>query len=142
MGAALSSASVIDYATTATPTDTSVLAGPQTALLYPRPSAPSAVPPTRLILLDASWSQARRMAQRIPELTSMRSLALPQPASALPRMREGHQPEQMSTAESAVFALRHLGETAAADHLETLLRELVRRFALPMRKRTMQSSGP
>jgi DTW domain-containing protein YfiP len=55
-------------------------------------------------------------------------------------MREGKSPEQMSTAESAIAALRVLGEDAAANHLESLLHELVRRFALPRRKGPMLST--
>ncbi|MCP4446260.1 MAG: DTW domain-containing protein [Myxococcales bacterium] len=134
---ALEGAKVLEYALREEPLDTAVLAGANTALLYPRPSSVDAPQPTRLILLDASWSQARRMAQRIPELRSMPSLSLPTPIRVLPRMREGKAPEQMSTAESAIAALRLLGEVAAADHLEVLLRELVRRFALPKRRGPM-----
>ncbi len=139
VGAALKGATIVDYATAATPIDTGFLASPQTALLYPRPGK-ALKAPKRLILLDASWSQARRMAQRIPELSSMPTLPLPAPAAPLPRMREGKRPEHMSTAESAIAALRVLGEDAAAEHLERLLRELVRRFALPMRRGPMLST--
>ena len=140
VGAALASARLLDYGVPNAPLDTAVLAGPGTALLYPRPSAVDAPPPSRIILLDGSWSQARRMAQRIPQLRGMPSLSLPAPSRLLPRMREGKSPEQMSTAESAIAALRVLGEDAAANHLESLLHELVRRFALPRRKGPMLST--
>ncbi len=72
----------------------------------------------------------------------MPTLSLPPPIAALPRMREGKSPEQMSTAESAIAALRALGEDSAAAHLEVLLRELIRRFALPKRKGPMLSTRP
>ena len=140
VGAALGGALVLDYAVPEAPIDVGALAGPDSALLYPRPGTPLLTSPRRVIVLDASWSQARRMAQRIAPLRQMATLSLPAPVWELPRMREGKAPEQMSTAESAIAALRLLGESAAADHLERLLRELVRRFALPKRKGPMLST--
>ena len=114
VGAALANAQVLDYAVPSAPLDLDLLAGPATALLYPRPSPKPDTAPERIILLDASWSQARRMAQRIPQLRGMPSLALPAPTQVIPRMREGQSPEQMSTGESAIVALRLLGEDSAA----------------------------
>tara|TARA_R110002096_G_scaffold77896_3_gene183181 strand:+ start:8791 stop:9321 length:531 start_codon:yes stop_codon:yes gene_type:complete len=137
---ALTSARLVTYGAPNTPLETAVLTAPGTALLFPRPSAIDAPPPSRVIVLDGSWSQARRMAQRIPQLRGMPSLSLPAPTRLLPRMREGKSPEQMSTAESAIAALRVLGEEKAAAHLESLLHELVRRFALPKRKGPMLST--
>lgn len=140
VGAALAGSKVLDYAVANEPLDLSVLARAGTALLYPRQGPVASPFPTRIILLDASWSQARRMAQRIPELRGMPTLSLTAPTAVIPRMREGKSPEQMSTAESAIAALRLLGEEEAAGHLESLLRELVRRFALPKRRGPMQST--
>ena len=109
--------------------------GPNTWILYPSPNArvPD-VAPERLVVLDATWPQARKMYQRIPELRRLPALALPPPNQALPRMRKTQRPEQMSTAEACIAALRVLGDSSAADHLESTLREAVRRFALPKRK--------
>jgi DTW domain-containing protein YfiP len=132
---ALEGASLVEYASPDHPWDPAALLRGDTWLLYPRPG--SELPerlPDRLLVLDASWSQARRMAQRIPELQGLPTLALPPPALALPRLRNAGRPEQMSTAESVVAGLRALGQSAPADHLEGLLRELVRRFSLPQRR--------
>lgn len=132
---ALAGAQILDYASPQGQLDTGLLRQPGTALLYPQDGGRSPEqPPTRLLVLDASWSQARRMTQRIPALRGLPRLTLPAPRTALPRLRRGRGPEQMSTAESVVVALRALGHEAPADHLESLLRELVRRFALPQRR--------
>ena len=74
------------------------------------------------------------MAQRIPELRGLPTLALPVPEKPLPRLRRASKAEQMSTAESVVAALRVLKQDAAAAHLEFLLCEMVRRFSLPQRR--------
>ncbi len=135
VASALQSATLVEYANPKNPWDSSLLKAEDTWLLYPSPGAklPQA-PPKRLVILDASWSQARRMAQRIPELRGMPTLALPAPERALPRLRRGANEQQMSTAESVACALRQLGQQRSAEHLEVLLREMVRRFSLPQRR--------
>jgi DTW domain-containing protein YfiP len=126
---------LLDYAAPDAPLDCSQLAGEDTWILYPSSSARvPETPPKRIIALDATWPQARKMFQRIPELHGLPSLALPPPSAALPRMRKTKSAEQMSTAEACIAALRLFGEEPAAKHLEATLREAVRRFALPMRK--------
>ena len=132
---ALQGARLLEYASPEHGWDPQELCMPNTSLLYPKPgvSQPARLP-SRLVILDATWPQARRMSQRIPELRGMPTLALPPPSQVLPRMRDGAAPEQMSTAESTVAALRLLGQDGPADHLERLLRELVRRFSLPQRR--------
>jgi DTW domain-containing protein YfiP len=135
VAAALEGASLLHYASPEAAWDPGILAGEDTWLLYPKPgsSTPTTLP-KRLVVLDGSWSQARRMAQRIPALWRMPTLALPPPLLPLPRLRTGAKIEQMSTAESVVAALRLLEQEAPAQHLESLLRELVRRFSLPQRR--------
>lgn len=132
---ALAGARLMEYASPSEPWDPAALSEDSTWLLYPGPGAQRPVGlPRRLVVLDGSWSQARRMAHRIPELLHMPRLALPPPANPLPRLRTGQLSEQMSTAESVVAALRSLEQHAPAEHLEKLLRELVRRFSLPQRR--------
>ncbi len=140
---ALAGASLIDYADPDIPWDAGKLKGEDTWLLYPSPGAVRpATLPKRLIVLDGSWSQARRMAQRIPELRGLPTMALPPPVTPLPRLRRGATREQMSTAESVAAALRILEQEAAADHLESLLREMVRRFSLPQRRGLQPKKSP
>lgn len=132
---AIEGCSITEYGNPGASLDTGALDQEDTWLLYPNGSSRTPKrPPKRLVVLDGSWGQARRMAQRIPSLWRMPTLALPPPMEPLPRLRTGAKLEQMSTAESVIAALRHLGHSAPADHLEGLLRELVRRFSLPQRR--------
>jgi DTW domain-containing protein YfiP len=143
VAAALAGTRVLEYGSPTEPWDSSPLQQADTWLLYPKPGA--SVPqslPKQLVILDGSWSQARRMSQRIPALWKMPTLALPPPATPLPRLRTGQGLQQMSTAESVVSALRLLGQDQPAHHLETLLRELVRRFALPQRRGVQEPKNP
>ena len=130
---AIASASIQTYAAPGDAIDLTTWLHPEATLLYPTQGAHSHRP-TQLVVLDGTWSQARRMYQRNPALHSLPKLSLAAPAAPLPRMRLGRTPEQMSTAESVIAALRALGEPSAADHLERTLREVVRRFSLPQRK--------
>ncbi len=135
VASALQGAELWEYASPDVPIDLNELVVPNTWLLYPHSNASHpATLPKRLIVLDGSWSQARRMAHRIPQLRNLPCLALPPPAKALPRLRKGQSDEQMSTAESVVAALRGLHQEAAACHLEHLLEELVYRFGVTRRK--------
>ncbi len=140
---ALAGAQLVDYGRKSQPLDSKHLSREGSWLLYPKPGArvPTLLP-KQLIVLDGSWSQARKMAQRIPALWSMPTLALPPPAMPLPRLRNGLKKEYMSTAESVIAALRVLGQDQPAQHLETLLRELVRRFSLPRRRGVQPSKIP
>lgn len=81
------------------------LAGPGAALVYPGESpAPLPVPVQRLILLDGSWRQSRRLLAANPWLAGLPRLALP----ALPgryAIRRAHRPGQLSTLEAGLHAL-------------------------------------
>ncbi|MFN3860013.1 MAG: tRNA-uridine aminocarboxypropyltransferase [Roseateles sp.] len=81
------------------------LAGPGAALLYPGMSpVPLPAPVQRLILLDGSWRQSRRLLAANPWLTELPRLALP----ALPgryAIRRAHRPGQLSTLEAGLHAL-------------------------------------
>jgi DTW domain-containing protein YfiP len=118
---ALEGSAVLEQGTPGVPLDGSALAAPGTWVLYPSPHAPSAAvpPPTRLVVPDGTWPQARRMLQRIPELRALPRLALPsaRPALRLRRPAAGG----MSTLEAVAAALRALGEADAAARLDALL---------------------
>lgn len=81
------------------------LAGPGTALLYPggsRAAVPSRV--DRLILLDGSWRQSRRLLAANPWLGALPRLALP-PLASRYAIRRAHRPGQLSTLEAGLHAL-------------------------------------
>lgn len=81
------------------------LAGPATALLYPGDGEPSApVDVKRLILLDGSWRQSRRLLAANPWLAELPRLALPEQPSRY-AIRRAHRPGQLSTLEAGLHAL-------------------------------------
>lgn len=81
------------------------LAEPGTALLYPgegEPAAPADV--RRLILLDGSWRQSRRLLAANPWLAALPRLALPAQPSRY-AIRRAHRSGQLSTLEAGLHAL-------------------------------------
>ncbi len=101
-----------------------LLAGDGVALVYPaEPRAEwPAVPPRRLVFLDGTWRQTRRMVRRIPALAALPRLWLaPGPQhDAVTRLREPSLPGGRSTLESIADALRATGEGDAATALDAL----------------------
>lgn len=118
---ALPQARLLDYALPGRPFDDDPLRGEGTWVLFPSPgaAAPPAEPPRRIVVLDGTWSQARRMLQRIPALRTLPRLSLPPPA-ARRRLRRPTVAGGMSTLEAVAGALRLLGEPEAAGALEAL----------------------
>jgi DTW domain-containing protein YfiP len=104
------------------------LEAPGTWVLFPSPApAPAAAaPPARVVVLDGSWSQARRMIQRVPALQRLPRLALPgaaAPAAAADGLRRLRRPtvaHGMSTIEAMARALALLGEPDAAAQLDAV----------------------
>ena len=82
-----------------------------------RPEGP---PPRRLVFVDGSWSQARRMVQRLDALRTLPRLSLPPPPVDVPRLRRERSTAHMSTIEAVGLALALVGEPAAAADLATL----------------------
>lgn len=81
------------------------LAPPGTALLYPGgPAGTSPEAFRRLILLDGSWRQSRRLLAANPWLAVLPRLSLP-PWPGRYALRRAHRPGQFSTAEAALHAL-------------------------------------
>ena len=123
---ALPSAELVEYGAEEAALDESALAGDDTWVLYPdgdRP-APTGARPARLIVLDGSWSQARRMRQRIRALRGLPFLSLPAPRDRL-RLRRPHLRSGMSTLEAIAAALALLEGPAVADPLERFHERIV-----------------
>ncbi|WP_426752349.1 tRNA-uridine aminocarboxypropyltransferase [Myxococcus sp. Y35] len=111
--------------------DLELLSEPGTWLLYPDgPTAPpDAPPPRQLVVLDASWSQARRMTQRLPVLRTLPRLVLPPPEPGLLRLREPSHPAGMSTLDAIARAVAALEGLAVAEPLARLASLRVQRIA-------------
>lgn len=122
---ALEGAVLHDHARDGTPASDDALRalvgeGPA-ALLFPSPHA-AARPPEglrTLVVPDATWSQARRMVQRLGPLRTLPRLSLP-PPPAVARMRAPPVAGGMSTLEAVAAALELLGDPASAERLRAL----------------------
>jgi DTW domain-containing protein YfiP len=99
-------------------------------LLYPLGEpmvATPAEPPAQLVVLDGSWSQARRMYRKLPAVRGLPILRLPDAPMAVARLRESPGPGQVSTIEAIAAALRLLEGDALATPLERLFAVAVER---------------
>jgi DTW domain-containing protein YfiP len=72
-----------------------------------------------LIVPDGSWTQARRMTQRLPALRTLPRLALPAPPPGL-RLRRPHVTGGMSTLEAVAGAFEAVGAPHDAARLLAL----------------------
>jgi DTW domain-containing protein YfiP len=99
-------------------------------LLYPQGeprTAPPMPPPQTLIVLDATWSQARRMYRKLEQLRGLPVLALPIAPMPAARLRASPGPGRVSTIEAIAAALRLLEGDAPAAALERLFALAVER---------------
>jgi DTW domain-containing protein YfiP len=77
-------------------------------------------PPRQLIVLDATWSQARRMHHKLAALRGVPILRLPEAPMPAARLRTSPAPGWVSTIEAIARALRLLEGDAVAEPLEAL----------------------
>jgi len=84
-------------------------------------------PPTKLIVLDATWSQARRMYRKLDVLRGVPLLRLPDEPMPSARLRESPGPGRVSTIEAIARALRLLEGDLVATPLEQLFEVAVQR---------------
>ncbi|HMG54466.1 MAG TPA: tRNA-uridine aminocarboxypropyltransferase [Kofleriaceae bacterium] len=101
-------------------------------LLFPEgepAAAPPVPPPGALVVLDATWSQARRMYRKLAQLRGLPILRLPDAPMPSARLRESPAPGRVSTLEAIARALRLLEGDAAAEPLEALFALAVARAA-------------
>lgn len=92
-------------------------------LLFPEGeprTAPPEPPPEQLIVLDATWSQARRMYRKLDQLRGVPILRLPERVRPPGRLREAPSADRVSTIEAIAEALRLLEGDAVAAPLEAL----------------------
>jgi DTW domain-containing protein len=128
---ALANARLLTYGAPGESFDTALVAEPGTWLLYPDgPTAPPDAPaPRQLVVLDASWSQARRMTQRIAVLRTLPRLVLPPPEPGMLRLRDPTHPSGMSTLDAIARAVAVLEGAETAAPLERLAALRVQRIA-------------
>jgi DTW domain-containing protein YfiP len=103
---------------------------PGTWLAWPEGAPARAAPvppPARLLFLDATWHQARRMRSRLPWLRGLPVLSLPIAEVPAPRLRASPGRGRVSTIEAIAAALRLLGEEKPAAELERLFAIMIER---------------
>ena len=115
------------------PVDDEILRASGTWLLWPdgtgtQPDISDMKPPVRVVVIDATWSQARRLYRSMPALQAMPRLILPAPKRLRDRLREQHRSDGMSTLEAVAAAVAKLEGTETARPLEKFYDELVRRI--------------
>jgi DTW domain-containing protein YfiP len=112
---------VHDYAVEGAPLDERALQTAGAHLLFPggEPTRPLAHPPERLLVVDGTWQQARRMVSRLPSLRALPRLSLPPPSEER-RLRRPHFHGGMSTLEAIAEALELCGEPLPARQLRAL----------------------
>ncbi len=127
---ALRDAQLIDHGRVDAPVAT-LAPMPGTWLVWPEgPPAHVAPtpPPARLIFVDATWQQARRMRQRLPFLRGLPVLALPVADVPEARLRASPGRGRVSTIEAIALALRLVEGEAPAAELERLFAIMVERI--------------
>jgi DTW domain-containing protein len=83
--------------------------------------------PARLIVLDATWSQVRRMRRKVGGLEAIRTVSLPEVSTAAPRMRASPGQGKVSTIEAIAYALGVLEGPAPQEQLLALFATAVAR---------------
>ncbi len=113
-------------------------------LLFPSESplaspALTGPPPERVLVLDGTWRQVRRMLRALPALQALPRLSVaPRPGRL--RLRAAPSPTHLSTLEAISGAVAHLESEALAGTLDRWHRELVTR-ALSARGRRLPEAA-
>ena len=128
---ALVNSQQLTYGSPAGALDTALLSEPGTWLLFPEgpPASPDAPVPRQVVVVDASWSQARRMTQRLAVLRTLPRLVLPPPEPGMLQLREPSHPAGMSTLDAIARAVALLEGPEVAAPLVRLAELRVRRIA-------------
>jgi DTW domain-containing protein YfiP len=124
----LANTALVTYGVRGEPFDACALEDPHTdyVILFPRPGAAvlaDALPPPRagrtraLVVLDATWAKAQRMAQRIAAARHLPFARLPGDIAPRFILRKPPGPGQVGTAEATATALEIMGEHKAARTL-------------------------
>jgi DTW domain-containing protein len=122
------------------PFDEGPLRGEDTWLLFPgAKSAPPRGRPKRLVLLDATFRQARRMYRKISALRHLQCCALSAPEERMPGRRRSPRSDGLSTIEAIATALAQYENPELAAPLMAAYVEFVNRADISSgRKRTAE----
>jgi DTW domain-containing protein YfiP len=117
---ALEGAELLEHGLPGVALDETLLRVPGAVALFPSPRAEDSAlppaPPPVVVVPDGSWTQARRMMQRLPALQRLPRLSLPGPPAGL-RLRRPPWPDGMSTLEAIAGALAAFGAHEQSERL-------------------------
>ena len=123
----LSNVCIVPYGG-AEPFDEEPLRGDDTWLLFPDAKSPApSGRPQRLVLLDATFHQARRMYRKISGLRVMQQCALKAPEQRTPGRRRSPRSDGLSTIEAIATAIAQFESPELAVPLMAAYAEFVRR---------------
>ena len=113
-------------------------------LLFPAESAGAPVvrpepPPERVIVLDGTWRQVRRMLRALPAVQGLPRLSVA-PRAGGPRLRAAPSPNFLSTLEAVTGAVALLEGEATAVDLDSRRIELVSRALAARGKRLSEAA--
>ncbi len=130
-GLALPGSVLIDFGEESAPVDAELQPYVEGAwLLFPAEegaAVASGPPPARLIVIDGTWRQSRRMMKKLPCLAHVPRMALPEKVAAPLRLRESTSADNRSTLEAIADALTVLEGEAAGAKLHALHTLMVER---------------
>lgn len=141
---ALTNCALLDYGARDQPLDETPLRAPGTWLLFPEgppvdaaaaPPTPPVPPPRQLVVLDASWPQARRMYQRIGALRGLPLFTLPAPATPPDQLRTPPRADTLSTVHAVARALELLEGPDVVAPLERAYAVMIERSRATSRSR-------
>ena len=81
---------------------------------------------TRVILIDGTWHEARKIHQRSPYLQKVRRINLVPGGTSRYNLRKNQKKDCLCTAECVIEVLRNAGKTVAADQLEARFLEFIK----------------
>ena len=122
---AIPSLKLIDFGAPGAPWTDPGLFKPDTALLFPEPNAHRASAPKHIIVVDGSWSQARKMVNKIPGLKTLPRFEIQPPQTGLVRIRTPPEPGMVSTLEAIAAALDVTEGSGFGDPLRHLYQSTV-----------------
>jgi DTW domain-containing protein YfiP len=105
-----------------------VVASPENTISTKRPL---------FILLDATWSEARKIFKKSPYLEQFPVLSLTPENASRYRLRRSRNEDHLCTAEVAALCFRLANETLAADTLETYLDVFTEHYLSAKQQRTL-----
>jgi DTW domain-containing protein YfiP len=121
---------ILDYGAPGTTWDPAAVDLTGAALLFPDPSAPVREMPKRVIVVDGSWAQARKLVNKIPGLRGLPQFEIQPPDIPRVRLRTPPHPGCVSTIEAIAAVLDKTEGPDAGAPLRALLDEAVQAATL------------